>query len=82
MPIVLLTIEDLNKHHFVPPALSNLITADTWKAICSGVASASSQAHGYACCIEVAVCLVCAFPFIFCCHPCIYLGFHAGTIDS
>ena len=53
----------------VPQNLAGYIDQTKWTAITNSIRGAHSQASAMACFLELGICIIFAFPCIFCCHP-------------
>ena len=71
MVIVAVRMEDMLRCGGVPLELNNLILPNQWHAITDSIYKVHADANFWICCCEVTVCLLFAFPCIFCCHPCV-----------
>lgn len=80
----------------LPPELTGIMTMEQWNDICVSITvffsyikecrhvsqSAGEEGTLYGCAFEVCCCLVCAFPCIFLCHPCIAEGISKHQLEK
>ncbi len=81
MVVVLVRIEDMLRRGGVPVELGNFILPNQWNIITEAILKVHTDANFWACCCEVTVCVLFAFPCIFCCHPCFAESMIQGNLS-
>jgi len=66
----------------VPRDLESFILPSQWAAICDAMESSRMQGTFLSCATELVICVIFAFPCIFCCHPCFYQVFTQCEMDK
>jgi hypothetical protein len=81
MVVVAVKIEDILLGGGVPLELTSYILPSQWVLITDAIHSAFQDANFWSCCCEVSVCILCFFPFVFCCHPCVAGAIMKHNVD-
>ncbi len=74
--------EAIQRHSGVPSNLVDFLTAAQWNEINIAMAQSFEKGNMWGCGIELVICLICAFPCIFLCHPCISGAVMANDMEQ
>ena len=65
----------------LPIEVQGILTSDQWLQIYQSWRNSSHEGHIYACCVEIACCIIFSFPFIFLCHICFSAVISSTRLD-